>query len=201
MSVPMTIEDFNSNFVVRIVDYNNVVDSSDIKVVFEVKCNTNNRVGVFISEVDTTALIEAYTSTEVIAAAWDDVKTTVNSWAVVNIANDVLALFTPLSTTADISLTDFNTNFTVHINRYELYPRTQPSSWCIGFSVHNTISNQTLYTDGTVPIQDFCNDVLCVDVATAVWDTLKQRVCLWAATEMSRSTLLNTIYNPTAFTL
>lgn len=199
MSTPMTLEEFTTNFVVKIVDYRDLGDDT-IKVVLEVKAINNNRVGVFIAEVDTTTLDEGFTQQDVVEAAWDLQKTNVNDWSVYNIQNPVLSAYTPL-TVADnsgITLTDFNNNFTVTVCRYELYPETSPTTWCIGFLIHKTdTAGISKYVDGNVPIETQCNNVLCVDVVGAVWDSIKGNVCSWAAAELAKASVIDTTFTPT----
>lgn len=201
MSAPITLENFNTNFVVRVASYEPDVENDLVKIVFEVKCVLNGRVGVFISDVDTTALPSEYTNEDVLNAAWEDVMDTVNPWASTQIEKEVLSLYVPTSTTDSITLTNFNNNFTVHVSRYELYPQTAPTSWCVGFRATSTASGSVLYVDGTVPIQDFCNNVTCISVATSVWDSLKTRICSWAEGELNKPVLLNTTYVPTDVTV
>jgi len=196
----MTLEDFTNNFVVRVVNYTDLGDDT-IKVVFEVKCTVNNRVGVFIAEVDTTTLDEGFTTQDVIDAAWDLQKTNVNDWSIVNLPHEVLSAYTPLSVmdNSPITLTDFNNNFTVNVRRYELYPTVSPVSWCVGFHINKTNnSSVNMYIDGNVPIETQCNNVLCTAVVAAVWDIVKPNVCNWAATELSKASVIDTPYTPTS---
>lgn len=199
MSTPITLEDFTANFVVRIASYNDLGNDT-VKVVFEVKCSVNNRVGVFIADVDTTTLDEGFTHQDVVDAAWNLQKTNVNDWSVVNLPHEVLSAYTP-SSVADnspITLTDFNNNFTVTINRYELYPDVSPTTWCVGFIIRKTNNTAiSMFIDGNIPIESYCNNVLCTSVVTAVWDTVKTSVCSWAATEVAKTPLIDTIFTPT----
>lgn len=199
MSTPMTIEDFTTNFVVRIVDYKDLGNDT-IKVVFEVKCTVNNRVGVFIAEVDTTTLDEGFTQQDVVDAAWDLQKENVNDWSVHNLANQTLSAYTPVSVAdnSEITLTNFNNNFTVTVRRYELYPETSPTTWCIGFSIHKTNNSAVnMYVDGNIAIELQCNNVLCVEVVGAVWDTIKANVCAWAASQLAKASVIDTTFTPT----
>ncbi len=200
MSTPMTLEEFTNNFVVRIVNYTDLGNDT-VKVVFEVKCTVNNRVGVFIAEVDTTTLDEGFTTQDVVDAAWDLQKTNVNDWSIVNLPHEVLSAYTPESVVdnSPITLTDFNNNFTVNVRRYELYPTVSPVSWCVGFHIYKTNnSSVNMYIDGNVPIESQCNNVFCAAVVAAVWDIVKSNVCNWAATELSKASVTDTPYTPTS---
>lgn len=199
MSTPMTFEEFITNFDVRIVDYKDLGDNT-VKVVFEVKCKVNNRVGVFIAEVDTTTLDEGFTQQDVVEAAWDLQKKNINDWSIVNLPHEVLSAYTPLSVADNsaITLTDFNNNFTVTVRRYELYPDTSPINWCVGFQIHkNDNASINMYIDGSVAIETQCNNVFCAAVVAAVWDTIKVNVCSWAAAQLAKATVIDTTFTPT----
>lgn len=115
-----------------------------------------------------------------------------------NIEHTQFTIYTVTSTTSAITLQDFNENFTVQVIRYELYPKTSPSVWCIGFYIYSpTDPNVNMFIDGTVPIGDFCNNVRCVSVVGAVWDTLKERICAWAASHLEKPQMIDTVYVPT----
>lgn len=199
MSTPMTLEEFTTNFDVRIVDYKDLGDDT-VKVVYEVKCKVNNRVGVFIAVVDTTTLDEGFTQQDVVETAWDLQKTNINDWSIVNLPHEVLSTYTPLSVAdnSTITLTDFNNNFTVNVRRYELYPELEPTSWCVGFQISKTNNTAiNMYVDGNVPIETQCNNVFCAAVVAAVWDTIKSNVCSWAATQLAKATVIDTTFTPT----
>ena len=200
MSEPVSLEDFNTNYTVRVADFK-VSESvpTVTTVIFEIKNNVNLRVGVFISDVDSTTLASEYTHNDVLDAAWNDVKTSANEWATVNLPKPGYSTYTVLSTTDDITLEDFNTNYTVRVSRFELYPNVSPTSWCIGFNVSsNTKPGVNLYVDSTIGLADYCNNVLCKTVAGAVWDLVKDRVCIWAAKELSSPPVLNSQYVPSS---
>jgi len=201
--VEMTLELFNNNFVVRVVEYKELVDvPTTLKVSYEVKCSTNNRVGVFITEVDTTTLSEGFTQSDVTTAAWDNLKTTVTAWAEVMFPKPQFTFYTIESTTDAISLQDFTDNFKAQIIRFELYPKVSPSSWCIGFYVFSTTKpGVNMFIDGNVGLDDYCNNVLCKTVAGAVWDSVKERICSWAASELEKPIALNTQFVPSTLTI
>jgi hypothetical protein len=198
---PTPLENFNADFTVRVADFTELVDTPDtIKVMYEVLCKINKRIGVFISDVDTTTLSVGFTNADVLEAAWDDVKSSVKDWADVNIQHGQYTIFTVPSTTEAITVQDFTDNFTVQLIRYEVYPKVSPSSWCIGFYVYSTSRpGVNMFIDGTVPIEDFCNNVLCVSVTGAVWNLIKERVCSWAAAEVAKPSVINTNFVPTTF--
>jgi hypothetical protein len=198
MTTPLTLEEFNTDFNVRIVDYQ-ALENDVIKVTFEVRCNQNNRVGVFIANVDTTELAEEFDTQDVVTAAWDEVKTSANEWGVVNLPKVQFTTYTvdSVPVNSSITLQDFNTNFVVRIQRFELYPITSSNTWCIGFHVYNVNkASQNMYVDGTVPVADYCNNVLCDSVADAVWETVSDRVVTWASTQLARATVIDTQFTP-----
>lgn len=200
MSGPTPLETFNANFTVRVADYTEVVGTPDtIKVVYEVVGNINRRTGVFISDVDTTTLSVGFTYEDVLEAAWDEVKSSVSDWADVNIEHEQYTTYVVTSTTLDISLQDFNDNFNVQLIRYELYPKVSPSSWCVGFYIYSsTRPGVKMFIDDTVPMADYCNNVLCESVTGAVWTKIKERVCSWAAAELAKPPVINSTFVPTS---
>lgn len=198
---PITLQEFNENFQVRVVEYRVEQNTTDITVYYEVKCITNSRVSVHITTVDTTELAEGFTLADVIEVGWDAVKNAVNSWATTNAPKSPFTTFTPDVTSNDISVTDFNNNFTVTLQRFELFPVTQPSSWCIGLNAYSqTHPNVSIYRDCTLTINDFCNDTECLDIVTAAWLKMKSSICSWAAIEFAKSNVINTLYTPTDIT-
>lgn len=200
---PTPLEVFNANFTVRVVDYKELVDTpTTIKVIYEVLCNSNRRVGVFISDVDTTTLSVGFTPSDVLDFAWDEVKSDVKDWADVNIQHQQYTVYNVQSTTDAITVQDFNDNFTVQLVRYELYPKVSPSTWCIGFYVYSpTKAGVNMFIDNNVPIADYCNNVPCETVTGAVWNLVKERVCSWAATELAKPSVINTNFVPTSLVL
>lgn len=199
MSQVVTLEDFNNNFKVRIADYRH--QNSIATVYYEVKCMVNNRISVHIANVDITQLQEGYTQSDVIEAGWNTVKTNVNAWATTNIVKSPITTYTPSSTTDDISLTDFNNAFTVYLQRWELFPSVHPSSWCVGLvAVSKTRADVSIYRDCNISIDNLCNNTLCLDIIDAAWDAVKNAVCSWAATELTKASVLNTLYTPTDIT-
>jgi hypothetical protein len=196
----ITIEDFNANFVVRIVNYSPVSNTSTVDVEFEVKCTVNNRVIIHKTNVDTSLLVEPFTTSDVTDVAWDNVQSNVNAWATTNVASEIISTYEPSTSTDDISLTDFNNNFTVKVTRFELYPPINPTHWCIGFfTSSDSHPEQNIYRDCSLSTVDYCNNTLCMDIVDGGWALLKQGICAWAATEFAKSSIIDTIYTPSAF--
>jgi hypothetical protein len=201
MAQAVTLEDFNNNFTVRIAEFTQDNATSIGTVYYEVKCMLNNRLSIHIANVDLTQMQEGYTANDVIEAGWNNVKSNVNSWATTNIANQPITTYTPTSTNADITLTDFNNAFTVYLQRWELFPSVEPNSWCVGFVVvSKTRANVSFYRDCNLNLHDFCNNTHCMDIMNAAWDIVKDPMCSLAATEIVKSTVLNNLYTPSDIT-
>jgi hypothetical protein len=193
----MNLTDFNTNFTVTISRFDD--STSNVSVNFKVQCNVNYRVSIHTTVVDTTQLSSGYTSNDVIAEAWDNVKTVVNQWASFNILDDPLVEFTVPSTTSDIDLTTFNTHFTVTLIRFELVPTINPSYWsiyyCVTSKVKSSISN---FFEGLIPLtEDFCNNTLCSNIAESGWELAKNHACNWAANNIP-SGIVDTVFTPTS---
>lgn len=192
----LTLQEFNDNFTVTTVRYDDT-DLSNVLVHFKVQCNSNKRVSVHITFVDTTQLSQGFTSNDVINAAWNNIYSTVNQWAAYNLVEDPLTNLNIISTTNDISLTDFNNNFTVYVCRFEPVPVFRPTDWCIGFSVQiNNVPNSSRNFEGLVSISTFCNNTLCADIANAAWEIVKSDVCIWAASKLLLNETLNNTFVP-----
>lgn len=58
-----------------------------------------------------------------------------------------------------------------------------------------------IYVDGTVPIEDHCNNTVCMSIAAAVWEKVQAQVCNWAATELGKNSVLNTAYIPSTLVI
>lgn len=199
MTTLISLEDFLSNFSVRVADYSPDAMTSNVHVKYEVRCLLNARLSVHVTDVDVNTLPAEYTSQDVLDAAWENVKVNVTDWATTNVVNPQLTHFIPTDTTDDISLTDFNNNFVVRVSRWELYPNIQPSYWVVGFEVSNTegvIESKTL--DCTMPIVDMCGNTLCLNIMTAAWEVLKGPLCSWAAQKFNTQSVINTSYVPTS---
>lgn len=191
----MNLTDFNSDFTVTISRFDD--STSNVSVHFKIQCDLNNRVSIHTTVVDTTQLSSGYTTNDVIAEAWDNVKSAVNSWASLNILEDPLVVFTVPSTSSAIGLSTFNTHYTVTLIRFELVPTINPSYWsiyyCVTSKVKSSISN---FFEGLIPLtEDYCNNTLCSNIAEAGWELAKNRACDWAANNIP-SGIVDTVFTP-----
>jgi hypothetical protein len=192
----MNITDFNTDFSVKVVRFDDL--TSNVSVHFQVKCIPNNRVSIHTTEVDTTQLSEGYTNSDVLSAAWLNIKTVVNSWASFNIIEEPLSVFSVTSVTNAIDLTTFNTHFSVNIIRFELIPNINPTHWCIQYQV-TRINKQSISAvfDSIVPLtSEFCNNTLCANSAAAGWEIIKEIICNWAIANIPTDSVVDTIFVP-----
>lgn len=195
----IVLEDFLTNFTVRIANYK-LEQETTIIVHFEVRCNVNGRLSIHVATVDVSGM-QSYTTNDVIEQAWSMVKTNVRDWATTNIVNPPFLVFTPTTCTNDISLTDLNTNFTIRVSRWELYPKERPVAWVVGFEMTKNGGSQSKIMDCTIPITELCNNTLCLDIMTAAWNRMETTFCAWASEVMSDANVLNTIYIATSLTI
>lgn len=193
----LTLQEFNDNFTVTVVHFDN--STSNVVVHFKVQCKKNNRVSIHTATVDTTQLLEGFTNADVVCAAWDAVKTTVNIWAPFNLTEDRLVDFEVTSTSNAIDVSTFNTHFAVKIIRFELVPHINPINWCIGFSVCVKGSESTCQNyEGLLSLtQEYCNNTFCSNIAGSAWELVKERVCAWAAEKLPTHDVLDTNFVPT----
>jgi hypothetical protein len=192
----LTLQEFNDNFTVKIVKFDNSIN--DAVVYFKVQCIPNDRVSIHTSTVDITQLTSGYTHADIISAAWDSIKTVVNTWAAFNLTENRFTEFTVTSTSDAIDVTTFNNNFIVNIIRFESVPSINPSNWCIGFKVCSIGNNSTCNNfEGLIPLsQNYCNNTLCSNIADATWDVVKDNVCEWASGKLPTKNVLDTLFVP-----
>lgn len=192
----MNLTDFNTNFTVTIVAFDDT--TSNVSVHFKVKCNVNDRVSLHTAVADTTLLSEEYTDNDVVTAAWNTIKTTVNTWASFNITEDPVSVLTITSTSNAISLSTFNTNFTVKVTRFEMIPSINPTHWSIHLLIYDTSTpSLSTYYEGLVPLtSEYCNNTLCSDIADAAWELVKNQACDWASQNLPTESVVDTIFVP-----
>jgi hypothetical protein len=200
MSLPMSIEEFNQNFTVKVIIYTNDNNSEYKDIGFKVCCKSNGRISIHTATVNITQLPQNYINEDVVAAGWELVKATVFDWASFNIQEDRLSVLDIVSTSDIIDVNTFNSYFEVQVMKFECTPVVNPTDWCIGFKIvlkSNELTN--LYIDGTVSLSQHCNNTLCTNIATAVWDQVKDQVCMWASDKIPDSDVLNKKYIPSSF--
>lgn len=194
----MNLEDFSNNFTVTVVHFDDTTSNASVN--FKVKCIPNNRVSIHTTVVDTTQLSEGYTHADVVSAAWENVKTVVNSWASYNIIEEPLSELSITSTSGVIDLSTFNTHFTVKVSQFELSPKINPTNWSIQFYIsRKTNENISTFFSSLVPLtQEFCNNTLCADIAAAGWENIKEYICNWALANMPTDSVVDTIFVPSS---
>jgi hypothetical protein len=195
----LTLQEFNDNFNVTVVHFDN--STSNVAVHFKVRCTPNGRLSIHTSTVDTTQLTPGYTHADITSAAWDSIKSVVNTWAAFNLVENRLTELTVASTSNAINVSTFNTNFLVKIIRFELVPSINPTNWCIGFTVC-AIGNESTCNnyEGLIPLTEtYCNNTLCSNIVEAGWEIVKDNVCEWAASKVPTQDVLDTNFVPTNF--
>ena len=192
----MNLQDFNNDFSVKVVYFDDA--TSNVAVHFRVKCLVNNRVSIHTSTADTTQLSEGYNDADVLSLAWNNIKTTVNTWASYNITENPLTVLSITSVSNVIGLSTFNTHFTVNVVRFELNPNINPTHWCIQYSISRSNSqNISAVFECLVPLtQEYCNNTLCADIANAVGDLVKDKGCTWALDNRPVDSVVDTIFTP-----
>jgi hypothetical protein len=192
----MNLENFNNNFTVKIVHFDDT--TSNVVVKFKVRCVFNNRVSLHIATADTTQLSEGYTISDVASLSWNNIKTTVNQWASYNISKNKLSDLTITSTSNVIDLSTFNSNFNVKSSFFDALPDTNPTDWSLHYVVtRNNNSNLSYGFECLVPLtQQNCNNTLCADIAAEGWELVKESACNWAYQNLPVETVVDTIFVP-----
>lgn len=192
----MNLENFNTNFTVTVVHFDDT--TSNASVHFKVQCIVNARVSLHTSIVDTTALSPGYTDSDVISAAWETIKTTVNTWASFNITELLLSELEITTTSNVISVSTFNNNYTVKVIHFNIVPNINPTDWSIQLSIRkNTNESISTIFEGLVPLtSEYCNNTLCSNIALAAWELIKDEACDWAVANLPVDTFEEQVFVP-----
>lgn len=202
----ITIEDFNSNFLVHIRDIS-IPHIDDVGIIpasvgINIICKTNNRVQYFEYHFMDQVLVDASSEQQLIDLAWLSLKSDINIWAT-NIINEESLLnskYIPSSNfDGNLTLTSFNNSFDVNISRFEVYPVTQPNSWLVGFTIKHKFNNENIYTDTRVYVQTFAVTLAEQEILDNAWDNVKDHVGSWASSKINISSLINTTFIPSFF--
>lgn len=196
INMTLSLQEFNDNFTVTIVRFDN--STSNVLVHFKVHCRPNNRLSIHTTSVDTTQLQQGYTNQDVVTEAWNTVKSVVNSWAEFNLVENRLTELTVSSTSDAIDVSTFNTHFLVKVVRFDLVPQVNPTDWCIGFSVCIRDNESVCQNfEGLIPLtQEYCNNTLCTNIATAAWNLVKSNASDWASSKLPTHDILDTTFVP-----
>ena len=84
-------------------------------------------------------------------------------------------------------MTDCTTN--IYIARFELYPSTSPTGYCVGFRAQCEPNKRSNYWDTQVSLSDASGNT-DEQIATLAYDTLSGTMVPWAETEMVKSTII-----------
>jgi hypothetical protein len=160
----ISLYDFTNNFTVHVRD----IDKEDhfeggsnipFAVGFNVLCRPNNRVMFFEKHMDSNDLLPTTsnfadpTDQELVDSAWSNLIPGIKTWATTafTASNLIGSQYYPIhgfNTTSNFDLFTYNSNFTTRVARFEVYPATKPSSWCIGFNVIKTSTpSESFYVD------------------------------------------------------
>ena len=85
-------------------------------------------------------------------------------------------------------------NLELTVVRYEVYPRDNPSSFCIGFSIRHAHNNKTMYKDCLVPLSDNPSE----DVLNEAWLAIKPCVEAWYDTVKDMALVVGSVFVPPA---
>ena len=207
--MPISIEDFNNQFLIHIrglarphIDETGTIPAD---VGINIICKANNRVQFFEHHFNDQQEVDSSTDQQLVELAWSALKPDINTWAssVVSQGNLINSTYTPTSsfnnTYGNLNLTSFNVAFNTVISRFEVYPKHEPNSWCVGFSVRNTSTNENFSTDTRVHVTTFAIIKSEQDILDDAWDNLKNSIGDWASSKIGMSNLINTQFIPTSF--
>ncbi len=210
----LTYQEFQDNFVVSIRNFQSPhVDTAgtfDFAVGFNVVCNNNRRTNYFGKHImsNDIQVADPLTQNDVVNAAWDLLLPEIKTWAaeVVGSSNLFETPYVPNSNldfeNSNISLGVYNSNFTTSLSRFDVYPASQPTCWCVGFNItQNGSPSNNRYVDSQIIIDMFDNDKTESELMDMGWSNVKEVVADWAHNTMETSPLVSTDFTPTPWNL
>lgn len=205
MAQSISFEDFNTHFQtqIRAIEKEHTDDTGtyDYGVGFNVVCTSNNRVMYFEDHLTSNILPSNYTDQDIVNAAWSNLKPVVKAWATTAITLPSLVgstwvapsnlAFPPIG---GFTYETYNSNFATRIARFEVYPPTDPKSWCVGFNIVPASSNiEGMYVDTNVFVDTFANTLAEEEILGLAWSNVRTQVSGWAAAKAAAPTIINTV--------
>ncbi len=209
----LTYQEFQDNFVVSIRNFQSphvdAAGSFDYAVGFNIVCKNNRRTNYFGKHLMSNDVpIPNATQNDVANVAWDILSTEVRAWAsqVVGSSNLFESHYVPNPNAnfqnSNITLSDYNSNFTTMLSRFDVYPASQPTCWCVGFNIINkNNTNIARYVDSQVVIDMFDNDKSEMELLDMGWSNVKEVVAEWAHNILHTSPLIVTEFTPAPWSL
>jgi len=205
----LTYQEFQDNFVVSIRNFQSPhtdeAGDFDFAVGFNIVCNNNKRTNYFGRHLMSNDVpIASPTQNDVVNVAWEMLSNEVRSWAalVIGSSNLFTTPYMPQSnmgfeSNSNLSLAVYNSNFTTMLSRFDAYPPSQPTCWCVGFNVIQTGSTDNIrYIDSQVHIDMFDNDKTESEVIDLGWSNVKEAIGSWAQGVLDTSPLVSTAFTP-----
>lgn len=193
MSSNIDLPTFSSNFSVHVSLLERCTDCNYYNVGFCVNCSSNSRSMFFQSDIAESNLPGQYSYDAIINSAWDDLKSSVASWATVAITQPPYSAeaYTP----PYVSLPSFSNNFGVRVNTIDICRNTD-QKWNVSFLVSSSNINSSSNIDNSFVIGTAV-DALCFrrggsesNTIAAAWSNIEPRVSSWAS---------NIIYTPITY--
>lgn len=202
----MLLQDFNDNFK---IDIRNIavphIDESGTYpacVGFNIVCLSNNRVNYFEDHITDSNFVASATDSNLISYSWSNLKQSVLDWADIAITQSNLIgfVYTPSNlqfhNSNELDLDVYNSNYTTTIGRFEVYPRLDPNSWCVGFNINHNSNSKNMYIDTRVEIETFAVTSAENEILEYAWSNTNTVIGTWALQNLNKSSLLNTQYVP-----
>lgn len=204
MSNVISLEDFNTNFITHIRsverDHTDETGTYPYGVGFNVICKPNNRVMYFETHMDSNMAPSGTPEVNVVNIAWSNLLPDIKSWAsaVISSSNLLGSIYTPTLEFANtsnigIDLATYNSNFNTVLSRFEVYPATNPRSWCVAYNVNKIAdSNETHYFDTSVIVNTFAVQRAETEIMDLAWSNMRDSIGQWAGVKMQESVMINT---------
>jgi hypothetical protein len=96
----------------------------------------------------------------------------------------------------NISIEDFQTNFSVTVSRYELYPAEEPTCYCVGFVIKHKTKLNSRYIDTQVTLAD-TNNKTEDEIVQLAWAMVRDGILSWATSVHNKPTIIGSVITPT----
>ena len=207
----ISMQDFHDNFAVHIraveTDHTDETGTYPYGVGFNVVCTPNRRVMYFENHITSNMIPEGAVETDIANIAWSNLLPSVKAWASTALGAESLigSTYVPSldfasNASPSIDLATYNSHFTTKVARFEVYPATDPNSWCVGFSANrNTDSNTSVYYDTTIKVNTFAETRAESEILDLGWSNMRGAFGSWANVRDHESALLNTAFTSSAW--
>ena len=96
--------------------------------------------------------------------------------------------------TSNVETTTTLPSHEIRVVRFEIYPKDEPTCYCVGFSV--TCNNRHIYRDTQVPLDQAAECGCETEIAQKAYDTLKESLATWIQQAAQKPSILGQTFVP-----